>query len=261
MSSRDDVTKLYNKSEKITKFINGLYYANAINGFILLIFSLGWFKKILILIQIVLLISYVFLRIADNSIYWYKAEKIRRRTAIENAFDIDLSEYKTVGYYNNNAFPSLIKYEENTFESIFFSMNIVESMMVMESIKSLIAIIIFIFSLALFSNSDVALAIAQTVFSSYYVVSYIEMIIYKNRLKELYEIFYREFITIGINEDKQLQYMLAETVEYEVIKAYYKVRLSSKKFHQKNKELTDKWNEIEKRIKVNISLKNQIIKV
>lgn len=44
---------------------------------------------------------------------------------------------------------------------------------------------------------------------------------------------------------------LIDIFEYESIKAHYKVRLSSKIYHQMNESLSEEWSEIERNIKFN----------
>ena len=48
--------------------------------------------------------------------------------------------------------------------------------------------------------------------------------------------------------------LLADTVEYEAVKAHYKIRLSSKLFQNKNEELSRQWAEIEGKIKIEIDI-------
>lgn len=249
MSRRDDVSHYYNPSQLIDKIATFLFYANVVLACISIGLS-GQVKHYAIVGQVLIAISYVLLTTVDDFFFWYTAESFRRKNAIESAYAIDLSGLVTDGYYNNTLTPSTTKYALNAFESVFFSKSIAKSMNAAELMKSVFAILAFLLSCMEIKNGEIVLLVAQTVFSSTFLLGSIGLLVYQMRLNSLYDDFYHEFVTVGISKIEQIRLLLADTVEYEAVKAHYKVRLSSKKFTAMNVELSRKWTEILNKVRV-----------
>lgn len=247
MSKRDDVSTLYRPTNALNNLTSVLFYVNIIASVISLAVNED-IKKYIFFIQIIIAVISVCLSVADDYFYWYEAESARRKSSIENAFDIDLTNLVTEGYYNNNLAPSIIKYSLNSFESVFFSKNIAKKMMFNELLKSLGCIIIFVVACLEIDNKEFLLLITQTLFSAQFILGAIALIIYHVRLQKLYDEYYREFITHGITTNKQVYSLLACSVEYEAIKAHYKIRLSSKIYNKINPALTTTWNDISRKV-------------
>lgn len=97
--------------------------------------------------------------------------------------------------------------------------------------------ILFIACLCL-NNREVVLIIVQTVFSSYILLEFIMLLIFKYRLDSLYEDAYN----IMIVEKRKISkaWILSYIIEYESVKAHNKIRLDSKIFKKMNDELEGK---------------------
>ena len=67
-------------------------------------------------------------------------------------------------------------------------------------------------------------------------------------MDKLYDEAYSTLVTIGVKDEKQMVWLLAYAVEYEAIKAHYKVRLDSTIFNTYNNELSQKWDAIQQKI-------------
>lgn len=249
MSRRDDLSDLYKKSKNITKVTSMMFYLNITTAFAVML-TVGVAHRIAMILQIIVAFSFVVLSVVDDYSLWYQAEAARRKSSIESAFSIDLSEMKTDGYYNNNIEPSILKYEVNSFESSFFSKTIASKMLFGECVKSFVAIVVFIISCLLFSDSEQTLIIAQTAFSSYFVISAIGLLCYKSKLDRIYAEYYHEFVTMGISNEKQVISLLTTTIEYEAVKAYFKIRLSSKLFEDNNESLSHQWDDLSRKIRI-----------
>lgn len=180
-------------------------------------------KSLLMIIQISVSILYVILNLVDNNFFWYNAEKGRRLTFIEDGFGIDISEYKTKDYYNNRFPDNMVKLSINAFESIMFSKITAGRMVWKQGVKCGIALFAFLCTILINKDYDLILIISQTVFSAYYIEEFVTLLVYKSRLEVLYNFFYNEFITTGIKSENQKILLLANTIEYETIKAHYKV--------------------------------------
>lgn len=252
MSRRDDVSQLYSIASKLLKIEKYLFGTNLILAIFAELINNSTTKNILYIIQIIAIVVFVIINIYDINIVWYKAEKTRRKTAIENSFNIDITEFKTDGYYNNDIPPSIRKYITNIFESIFFSKSIADKSILIECMKALLGIIIFI--LACLSKFDYAviLIIAQSIFSGLLLSDFISFAFFKVRVDILYDKFYCELITNGLISCHQESSLLADVVEYEAIKAHHRVRLSSKLFHKMNQKFGGDWADLEKKIRLNM---------
>ena len=57
-----------------------------------------------------------------------------------------------------------------------------------------------------------------------------------------------QFVTIGIGASNQIPILLSIAVEYEAIKAHYKVRLSEKVFRKYHDALSHEWDNLSQQI-------------
>lgn len=249
MSKRDDVGRLYIPSQKLGKLCKVFFWINCILSLVN-IFIQGVLFNIISAIQIALALGFVCVSVVDDGIFWYQAENERRKNSIQTAFGIRLSELETDGYYNNEFPHSLVEYSVNTFESDFFSKFIASKMLGYSIAKSLIAVIILVSVGWIIRDGSILLVIAQSIFSAYIVEDTVCLAIYVNRLNILYNELYMIFVTTGLHDPKQKPLLLSYCIEYECIKAHYKVRLDSKIFEKYNNELSEKWDRIASKIVV-----------
>lgn len=250
MARRDDVNKLYLWPSRIEHIMKCLFWANVICSAMCCLFKVNNVTSILLIVQIMASIMYVVLKILDDNFFWYNAESVRRQTDIENAFGIDIVEYKTEEYYNNNLPNNATKFSVNAFESIMFSKTTAGRMMWKEGIRIGITVFAFICVCLVYKDYSIILIISQTVFSAYFIEEFVTLLVYKFRLEKLYDAFYKELITIGIKNENQRSLLLSYAIEYEVIKAHYKVRLSNKEFWKHNAETSLKWKQVYNKINV-----------
>ena len=191
--------------------------------------------------------SFVIIEILDDGIFWYEAERVRRTNCIQNAFQINLTEYKTTGYYNNDLAPSLSKYATNTFESHFFTTHISHKMLPKKIVEVIVALLVFVVS-SLCVASEITIIISEAIFSSFVMLGAVGLIIYEIRMKHLYDKAFSQFVSIGITKPEQKIWLLSYVVEYEAIKAHYRIRLDEKIFNQLNPQLSKEWDELQQSI-------------
>ena len=249
MSRRDDVSKTYDSSNVIQSISNYLFILITIVSLATL-FATDCPKEILIVFQIVMVIVSTSISVVDDFWLWYSAEAMRRKSALESAFNIDMTGLQTDGYYNNTLSPSIDKFIVNIYESAYFSYNISKKMLLKESAKAIIAIIIFVVACLEIQNGEIVLLIAQTVFSGQYIVAFLALIFYNFRVDRLCGKFYEILVSTGVVNQKQQTCLLAAAIEYEAIKAHYRVRLSSKVYNKNNVYWSRKWAEIEEKIRI-----------
>ncbi len=247
MSKRDDINILYESSGIITKITNILFYLNISAATISLISS-NIIKDVLNIIQISFSGLFVVLSIINDCCLWYDAESARRKNNIQNAFNIKFQELTTIGYYNNRISPSLLKYAVNTFESNYFSKIIAQKTMPKEIAKIILSLFVLLISIRYIANGDLLLIISQIVFSSYFILNAIMLLVYTIKLSHWYDKAYENFITFGIKNKSQLIWLMYYIVEYECIKAYFKIKLDSKIFRKLNPSLSKEWDKIQKSI-------------
>ena len=132
----------------------------------------------------------------------------------------------------------------------FFTKEISRKMLIGAVAKLLIAVVVLIITCRFITNDDVLLVIAQTVFSAVVIEDAIRLIIFTQRIKTLYEEAYHELITVGISTTAQRVWLKYFCVEYESIKAHYRIRLSESLFNKLNPQLSEKWEKLSSQIKV-----------
>lgn len=242
MSRHDEVTDLYEISKKLELFEQILFALDVIAALVSLI-PHDAISKAAVSIQIIMALLYFISNTVDDGHFWYKAEKERRKNSIQNGLGIRLGELDTDGYYNNNLQPSISKCAMNTLESNFFSKNIAEKMILKKSILTIIAVVVFVVSCMFVENVNIVLIIAQTAFSSYVLVDFLMLLFYKMRMESLYAIAYNILILNNAAREN-VAWLISYILEYEAIKAHYKVRLDEKIFNDNNDSLSEKWETI-----------------
>ena len=242
MSRRDDVMGLY-KLSGILCNIEKIFFAIDI---IVALVSLGDNRVVSSVagtIQIVVALLYFISNTIDNGYFWYEAEKQRRKNGIQNGFGARLSEYETEGYYNNELPPSLEKYGMNILESNYFSKIISGKMMIKTGLCAVVAVVALMIACIYMEDRNLLLIIAQTTFSSYVLVDFVMLMIYKIRMEALFNEAYNILI-LGNQTRDHRAWIVSYIVEYEAIKAHYKVRLEKKIFDKINAEVSANWQNI-----------------
>lgn len=242
----DGVSKLYKPSQIMDKINKGLFALNIICVVLSCILS-DTPLQVTRILQIIFSLSFVIIEILDDGIFWYEAERVRRTNCIQNAFQINLTEYKTTGYYNNDLAPSLSKYATNTFESHFFTTHISHKMLPKKIVEVIVALLVFVVS-CLCVASEITVIISEAIFSSFVMLDAVGLIIYAIRMKHLYDKAFSQFVSIGITKPEQKIWLLSYVVEYEAIKAHYRIRLDEKIFNQLNPQLSKEWDELQQSI-------------
>ena len=242
MSRRDDIRKLYKIPSILNRIKLILFFIDVFAAFIAFV-EIEIVSITAIYIQIVAAFLYFVCSVVLDGFFWYRAEKARRKNAVENGLEISMSEFETGEYYNNPIKPSVEKYAINLLESNYFSKEIAGKMILPSSITSVLAVLTLLLACCFVDNSKVLLIVAQTVFSSHILVDTIMLILYKWRLDDLFNEGYYLMITA---KKRKTSYalLIAYAVEYEAIKAHYKIRINEKLFNQNNEKLSKRWEQI-----------------
>ena len=138
----------------------------------------------------------------------------------------------------------------NAFESSFFTERIAKRMFIFSTIKWLVAILAFVVICVSHVNYKTIVLITQIIFSGTILANYAKHHIFYWRVRNVYNIFFMQFITEGIMRKEQIPPLLDNLIEYECLKSFYQIRLSQKLFHKMNPTLSREWAEIAKKIRI-----------
>lgn len=253
MSKRDDVNCLYKQSQKLNNICQVFFLMNVCLSMISML-PFVTITSVIVSTQILISALYIVLKIVDDGCLWYNAEEARRKNNLQDSLKLNLTDLETEGYYNNGVEPSLLKYAINTFESSYFSKENATQMLIKSFIKAGVSMVVLVIIGWVSHSKDFLFVATQAVFSAYIIEESIMLTIYKIKMDKLYNLFYTEFVTVGVSKQKQQYLLLSHVIEYEAVKAHYKVRLESNWFNKHNEQLSRKWEEIKTKIVIKSKL-------
>lgn len=242
---RNDVEPLYNNILRKEKVLFYLFV------FVLILTVINSFNdsKLVVYLLILSNVIYVVLSFYVDLILKNDAENERRKTMISNAFDVNITSNKTKNYYNNKLAPSIKKLGVDSFESTLFTRENLCYMIKINGIKMLFIVIMWIIIIFNIGEENTLLTLVQGMFSAEILLNYFKMVYYYARVKKIYDGFYILFVTKKYNQDKDLPILIDYVIEYESVKSYCHIMLSSNFFNKTNNILSEKWNEIQNNIK------------
>ena len=201
------------------------------------------------LFSIILTLGYVALSNLNDIYFSNLAETERRKSLLKESFNINTTLRKTNKYYNNNEKPSIKKLGLNCYESAFFTKKVVDKMIFSYAIKISVFIIIYIILMIKSINIELLLVITQTLFSAEVLFYFIKLCYYKFQLDKICKEFQDIFFIRGLSNDNANVLLLNITMDYECLKSFCKIASSSKIFFKNNKEWSEEWTNLLKKIK------------
>ena len=132
----------------------------------------------------------------------------------------------------------------NCYESVFFSKRIANKMLVVSLFKIVFAIVIYVIMLVLVDSIDVILIATQTLFSTEVLFYFIKLCYYNFHLKKLDEELYNLLFSMNNVTDEIKIIILERVFDYECLKNYSKISLSSAIFNKYNDEWSKEWRKI-----------------
>ena len=244
----DEVSKYYISAVRFEQICGWLFWIIGINSlFMLYANNFGSVGQYLLQISFIVCVILYFAFSQVQRFYlvpW--AERMRRRQMLSDAFGAPLSHDKTSLYYNNEYSPSIQRLGSNTMENALFSKEIASKMLVT---KRLITGCYGLFWVIAFSlrhnNLEILSWITQIVFSGEVVAQWLNLEVLRLRHERTYERLHDHFLNeVGGDSPKAIANILDNFVAYESAKSSAGILLSSKKFHELNPELTEKWDQI-----------------
>ena len=188
--------------------------------------------------------------------YTFKAEEIRREDHLDNSFRKNYLHTQSKNYYDSEEiYPGTYKMIVNTFECALFSYTISEKMRSKIIIKNLIIfILIIILAFIGFSQSNYSIPILQLFLSKDYILELIDISIYNNRMKKIFDDLKRLFDGNLKNTNQSVNKHMSEIIrlymEYEINISDSKLSLDSKIYDALNEELTLQWEEMKNKYKI-----------
>jgi hypothetical protein len=253
----DEVSKYYKPASKIGLISLCLFWINAILSICILYSSLVLDIFAQNILQVLFLVTVLIHFVISQISRFYlipRAEQMRRKQMLSDAFGAPLSHDRTSLYYNNHYSPSIKRLGANTMENSLFSKEIVEHMLYSKRI--LIGGYILVWILAFtFRDTNLAIlvCITQLVFSGEVIVQWLNLEILRFRHERTYETLHAHFLhDVDENSQKAIATILDAFVSYESAKSSAGYLLSSKVFNQINPELTEKWNQIRNELNMNL---------
>jgi putative uncharacterized protein ORF00028 len=244
---KDEVSKLYDITNKLSNIGNILFLIN-----IFLTFTLSFnfkYRNIAIIASIVLTISYVVIININEMYFNNRAENERRKSLLKESFDAPITLNETNKYYNNKELPSVEKLGLNSYESVFFTKNVVDKMIVKNLLKMIILIIVYIILMIRLENLDILLIITQTLFSSEFIFYFVKLIYYKFQLEKINNEFQNIFFITKKNDKNRNILIIDAVMGYECLKSYCELSTSSQIFFDNNDKWSKEWEKILKKMK------------
>ena len=240
----NDVDKDFRLCIKLENLLSIFYYVSIVISLIICI----RFNDILCITLIIIHILYIMADSINDIIFKNFAENERRKTLISNAYGSELTDKKTIGYYNNNEKNSIKKLGVNVFESIFFTKSNTIIMIKQNAVRIIIDVIIWLVIILIMKDKNIVLCITQSIFSSEILISYLKLLYFNSKVNGIYNKLFTLFITNKYSSKNESQ-LLECAFEYECLKSSAHILLSTSNFNKNNKKWTANWESIKIKIK------------
>ncbi|PLX47372.1 MAG: hypothetical protein C0613_14380 [Desulfobulbaceae bacterium] len=181
-----------------------------------------------------------------------KAERMRRKQMLSDAFGTPLCHDKTSLYYNNDYTPSLQRLGANTMENSFFSKEVAEKMLHKKRTFTGGYAVIWLLAFSLrHNNLEILTWITQVIFSGEIIAQWLNLEVLRLRHERTYDRLHTHFLhDIGAESPRAIATVLDSFVAYESAKSSAGLLLSTKVFNELNSSLTKKWTQIRKELKM-----------
>lgn len=248
----DEIEKYYKSVENNEALIKVLLFITSCLSFSPFFYDyINFDKKILTILFIISTSIYFIASQYQRYILIPKAERMRRKQLLSNAFNIALIPENTVNYYNNDSEPSIKRLGINVLENSLFSKTVAEKMLIKTRIISCI-FIVFWLSMIIYENSnfDFVMTISQLVFSGTVVINWLNLEVLYHRYSNVYSKLYEHFLSSNTNVLIEKVFILDALIEYESAKASAGIKLSSKIFENINPSISEEWIRIKNTLNI-----------
>ena len=181
-----------------------------------------------------------------------RAESMRRKHLLSDAFGTPLSHDRTCLYYNNHFHHSVQRLGANTMENAYFSKEIAAAMLRRRRIVIGGYLVAWLLAFSL-RHSDVTVLtwVTQLVFSGQIIVQWLNLEVLHLRHEHVYDKLHTYFLhEVGEDSQRAIASVLDAFVSYESAKSSAGLMLSTNVFQKLNPSLSEKWNRIRKELKM-----------
>ncbi len=250
LERKDEVNELYEAASYVSTIARVVFAVSIVCSIIMLTDLEGILCCIVKTTAVISTITYVFLVNLHDMHFFYQAESERRKTLISNALGIEASSSEINLYYNNPEKQSVIRLGVNSYESAFFTKKIIAKMLMSRGIGGLAVGIIYITLLLSSSDLDVIILVTQTLFSGEILIGIIKLTFYYSKLNIVLEEFHGILIKSRVSSQKELDALLLDAVmDYECLKSYCQIALSSRVFYKYNTQWSKEWKKLYQKIR------------
>lgn len=175
-----------------------------------------------------------------------RAAAKRRQDLLSNTFGVPLTHDTSAGYYNNDQTNPFRRLAASTMESAFFTAAIARDMLLIERIKILAYLLLWIIAALIRSTDLTMIAVAaQIVFGEQTLSKWLRMEWLRMRSESVFSGLHSLFATHTAANAPVLQaHILEHYSEYETAKSAAHVFLSTRIFKKRNPDLTAEWDRI-----------------
>ena len=245
----DELEKYYSPIAICDRFVKGLFFVSAILSIVILYPALFPYPLIENCTKIAFILSVIIhsVLVHFNGFYLIpRAENLRRRQLLSDAFGVPLTPEKTQLYYNNEISPSMLKLGVNVMENSFFTKHVCGEMAKNERIKILIYTVLWLIAI-LNRNTDLGLllTLTQVLFSSEVIIHWLKTELLRFRNETTYDKLYALLLNKDASEDQNMTAGILDSFAfYEASKASASIKQSTKIFNRLNPGLTKQWEKI-----------------
>lgn len=247
----DTVENYFKKVTRISTVSSVLFWLSIICSFAVFFTSKNVDINILMNILFILITILYFIFSNWLSIFSLReAQNKRRIHLLSDSLGIKLDDEETNLYYNNSQSPSILRLGMNIFENSLFTLRVTEQMSKLERVKVLLYIIIlFLLILLRDTNLNFIAIVAQTIFTTGLLVSWIKLEILRHSCGQIFNEFRQVFLANGLKANKKATSIILNLVfRYETTVASMGIHLSSKIFHRINSSVSEEWETVKRNI-------------
>lgn len=238
------IDKDFNICLKIEKFLYFIYYMSIIISLVLC-FD---FSKELCLVLIVAHVLYVLLNATNDLIFKNYAESESRKTILSNSHKTNLTSKKSNVYHDCESTNCIKRLGVNVYESALFSRNNSRLMIITSTIEIFIDMVIWLIIVLISKDQNIVLCVTQSIFSSEILINYLKLLYFNNKVNILCDNLYNIFVTNKYNNKKEAE-LLEYILDYECLKNFSHILLSTINFKRNEEEWIAEWNTILAKIK------------
>ena len=223
-----------------------LFVGSALLSFAALFVTEGpWRNGVLIAFVILVLSNFVlgfYLRLTLAP----KAEEMRRRDLLSDAYSVNLTHENATGYFNNDETNPIRRLAASIMESSFFTRSISGEMLKIERFKIAVYFLLWMIAVLVRSIDLSWIAVAtQTIFSEQILSKWLRLEWLNRKCETVYDRLQRLVTTANTFDNKNTHAQVLECFsEYESIKSRATIVLSDRIFRKKNPSLSKEWDRI-----------------